>query len=197
MTVDASTVTENATAPVLIVRSMTLTLEIRPVTPDDAGRLIDLVDRCSDGARYLRFHAAKPRLRVPEAEYLAAVDGRARVALVATGTEDGEERIVADARFDVVGDGDAEAALLLRDDVTNRGLGTLLLDRLLEVAAGLGIRRILLDILPENRAMLALAHRVGAQPVACCPERLTPPMSGGHPPAPGGRSVLYAVEVTR
>jgi acetyltransferase len=180
MTVDASTVTENATGPVLIVRSMTLTLEIRPVTPDDAGRLIDLVDRCSDGARYFRFHAAKPRLRAPEAEYLAAVDGRARVALVATGTEDGDERIVADARFDVVGDGDAEAALLLRDDVTNRGLGTLLLDRLLELAAGLEIRRILLDILPENRAMLALAHRVGAQPVAF-----------------DGRSVLYAVEVTR
>jgi acetyltransferase len=101
------------------------------------------------------------------------------VALAATAVEDGEERIVADARFDVIGDGDAEAALLLRDDVTNRGLGTLLLDRLLEMAAGLGLRRLLLDILPENRAMLALARRVGAQAVAF-----------------DGRSVLYAVSVT-
>jgi hypothetical protein len=39
---------------------------------------------------------------------------------------------------------------------------------------------VLLDILPENQAMLALARRVGAEPVAF-----------------DGRSVLYAVEVTQ
>jgi acetyltransferase len=159
---------------------MALTLQIRPVRADDAGRLVDLHNRCSEQARYFRFHAAKPRLRAVEAEYLAAVDGAARVALAATTTEDGEERIVADARFDLVGDGDAEAALLLRDDVTGRGLGTLLLDRLLERAAELGVRRVLLDILSENKAMLALARRVGAEPIAF-----------------DGRSVLYAVEVTK
>ena len=159
---------------------MTRTLQIRPVRTDDAGRLVDLHARCSDDARYFRFHAAKPRLRAAEAEYLAGADGRARVALAATVTEEGEERIVADARFDVVGDGDAEAALLIRDDMTGRGLGTLLLNRLLELAGGRGVRRVLLDILPENRAMLALARRVGGEPVAF-----------------DGRSVLYAVEVTR
>ena len=159
---------------------MTLTLQIRPVRADDAERLIDLHARCSEEARYFRFHAAKPRLRAAEASYLAAVDGRARVALAATAVEDGEERIVADARFDLVGDGDAEAALLLRDDVTGRGLGTLLLNRLFELASGLGVRRILLDILPENRAMLALARRAGAEPVGF-----------------DGRSVLYAVAVAR
>jgi GNAT superfamily N-acetyltransferase len=161
---------------------MTPTIQIRSIQADDAVRLVELHGRCSDEARYFRFHAAKPRLRAAEAEYLAAVDDRAGVALVATTVEGGEERIVADARFDVVGDGggDAEAALLLRDDVTNRGLGTLLLDRLVELAAGAGVRRLLLDILPENRPMLALARRVGAEPVAF-----------------DGRSVLYAVSVTR
>jgi RimJ/RimL family protein N-acetyltransferase len=159
---------------------MAVTLQIRPVQPGDAQRLIDLHARCSEQARYFRFHAAKPRLRAAEAEYLAAADGEGRVALAAVTVEGDEECIVADARFDLVGDGDAEAALLLRDDVSGRGLGTLLLDRLLERAAGLGVRRLLLDILPENRAMLALARRVGAEPVAF-----------------DGRSVLYAVEVTR
>src|SRR5688572_27130461 len=116
--------------------TMTLTIQIRSIQADDAARLVELHGRCSDQARYFRFHAAKPRLRAAEAEYLAAVDDRAGVALVATTVEGGEERIVADARFDLVGDGDAEAALLLRDDVTNRGLGTLLLDRLVELATG-------------------------------------------------------------
>jgi hypothetical protein len=39
---------------------------------------------------------------------------------------------------------------------------------------------VLLDILPENKAMLALARRVGAEPAGF-----------------DGRSVLYAVEVSR
>jgi RimJ/RimL family protein N-acetyltransferase len=159
---------------------MKLTIQIRPISPDDAERLVELHDRCSDDARYFRFHAAKPRLRACEAEYLAGVGSRAGAALVATAVEDGEERIVADARFDIVGDGDAEAAVLLRDDVTGQGLGTVLVDRLLELAADAGLRRVLFDILPENRAMLALARRVGAQPIAF-----------------DGRSVLYAVEVTQ
>lgn len=159
---------------------MTATLQIRPVRADDAQRLVDLHARCSEEARYFRFHAAKPRLRAAEAEYLAGADGQARVALAATVTEDGEERIVADARFDIVGGGDAEAALLIQDDMTGRGLGTLLLDRLLGLAADHGVSRVLLDILPENRAMLALARRAGGEAVGF-----------------DGCSVLYAVEVHR
>ena len=155
-------------------------LQIRPVTATDAGGLVELHSRCSQQAQYFRFHAAKPRLRPAEAGYLAAVDGRARVALAATVVEDGTERIVADARFDLVGDGDAEAALLVRDDCAGQGLGSRLLGRLLELAAGLGVRRLLLDILADNTAMLALARRVGAEPVAF-----------------DGRSVLYAVSTVR
>jgi len=157
-----------------------LELQIRPVIADDADRLVDLCARCSDDARYFRFHAAKPRLRAAEATWLAAADGRARVALAATVVEDGEERIVADVRFDLVGDGDAEAAVLVRDDMAGRGLGRLLLERLLALAAGGGVRRVLFDILPENTAMLALARRLGASPVGF-----------------DGRSVLYGVEVAR
>lgn len=155
-------------------------LRIRPITRADAQRLSELHSGCSDEARYFRFHAHKPRLRAAEADYLAAVDGQSRVALAATVIEDGEERIVADARFDVIGGGDAEAALLVRDDMTGQGLGRQLLGRLLEAAAGVGVRRMLLDILPENRAMLALARRMGGEPVGFA-----------------GRSLLYAVSTAR
>src|SRR4051794_27276408 len=142
-------------------RSITL----RPVTPADAGGLMDLHARCSERARYFRFHAAKPRLRPAEAEYLAAADGEARVAFVATIGDGADEYIVADGRFDFVGDGDAEAALLVQDEVQGLGLGATLLGQLLAVAGGIGVRRVLLDILPENRPMLALAARFDAEPI--------------------------------
>src|SRR5882724_5765068 len=85
VTVAPSTVRESEASAVPNVPSigtrrggtMALTLQIRPVRSDDAVRLVDLHNRCSDQARYFRFHAAKPRLRAVEAEYLAAVDGEA------------------------------------------------------------------------------------------------------------------------
>lgn len=162
------------------LRDRLIECHIRPVTSHDAARLVDLHDRCSPDTRYLRYHSPKPRLRAAEAAYLAGVDGERRVALVVTAIEDGEERIVGDARFDLIGDGDAEAALLLRDDVQGAGLGGLLFQRLLEVASGLDVRRIVLEILPHNRPMLALAARFGAQPLSF-----------------DGQSVRYALEVTR
>jgi RimJ/RimL family protein N-acetyltransferase len=156
-----------------------LDCHIRPITSHDAARLVDLHHRCSPGTRYFRYHSPKPRLRTAEAVYLAGVDGARRVALVATAIEDGEERVIGDARFDLIGAGDAEAALLLRDDVQGAGLGSLLFRRLLHVAREQGVRRIVLDILPQNRPMLALAARFGA-----------------HPLSFDGQSVRYVLEVT-
>jgi L-amino acid N-acyltransferase YncA len=64
--------------------------------------------------------------------------------------------------------------------VQGAGLGRLLFQRLVDAARQLGVRRILLEILPENRPMLALAGRFGAEPVSF-----------------DGQAVRYALEVTR
>jgi GNAT superfamily N-acetyltransferase len=134
---------------------------IRPITPDDAADLDDLYAGCSDQSRYQRLHSCRRRLRNGEAEYLAGADGRTRIALVAT--VDG--RLVADARAEPLGGGDVEAALLVHDDLHRGGLGRALLARLIDRAAAAGYRRMLLHVLPENRAMVGLAGRFGATPV--------------------------------
>ena len=153
-------------------------VSIRPVAPADAAGLGELYARCSDDSRFFRFHAGKPGLRRAEAEYLAGSDGAGRVALVATISEKGEERIVADARFDAVVPGDVEAALLVRDDFQGVGLGGVLLQHLVGVAASLGHRRLVLDILAGNHRMVALARRLGARYAG-----------------PAGHSMLFAVEL--
>lgn len=176
--INSRTAAAPAAAPAEVTLRDGRCVALRPVEPGDAVRLVDLHHRCSDDSRYYRFHSPKPRLRPAEAEYLAASDGDARVALVATVVEDGEERIVADARFDAVGSATAEAALLVRDDFQSAGLGRLLLERLVDVAAALGHRRLLLEILGENRRMQRLARGIGARSTG-----------------PTGRSMLYAVEL--
>lgn len=159
-------------------------VRIRPIRPDDADGLVDLFARCTDRSRYLRFHSWKRRLRTSEAQYLAGCDGRRRIALVATVPDSGQERIVADVRLEPLDDGDAEAALLVRDDLQGCGLGGALLARLLAEAAAGGRRRLILEILPENRAMVGLAGRFGATPLSSDGRSVrfalpVPPQSGG------------------
>ncbi len=59
----------------------------------------------------------------------------------------------------------AEFGLLVRSDLQGRGLGTVLMERLLDYARAHGIGRLEGLILRENRVMLELAARMGFTPV--------------------------------
>lgn len=136
---------------------------LRPIRSEDADLLIDLHNRTSPETQYLRFFGAKPRLTRAEAEYLAGVDYDLRFAIVATADEDGEEHIVAVGRFDIVEPATAEAAVVVRDDYQRQGLGTALLERMVEVARGRGVRTFAGEILAENERMIRLLRNNGLE----------------------------------
>lgn len=132
---------------------------LRPIRPEDADGLIDFHDNLSVESRYFRFFGPKPTLSRKEAEYLAGVDFTDRFAIVALSTDD--DRIVAVGRFDVVAPATAEPAIVVRDDYQKTGLGTAILERMLEVARGRGIRQFAGEVLGENEPMLALLRQNG------------------------------------
>jgi GNAT superfamily N-acetyltransferase len=137
-------------------------LTVRPIRREDADLLIEFHERLSPQSRYLRFFSPVPHLSAKKAEYLAGVDFVDRFALVATADEDGAERIVAVARFDVAPDDVvAEMALVVRDDYQGVGIGTAVFARLLEMARARGIRRLTGSVLAENRRMLQLLRNHG------------------------------------
>jgi GNAT superfamily N-acetyltransferase len=113
-------------------------------------------ERLSPESRYRRFFVAKHTLSDAELTYLTDVDGFDHLAIVATtrlpdGTEDGLgiARIVrSKADPDV-----AEAAITVVDDWQNKGLGTLLLLRLVAAARERGIRRFESRALADNTAL--------------------------------------------
>ena len=55
----------------------------------------------------------------------------------------------------------AEFAIVVRDDVVGRGLGTLLMRKIMTYATSCGIREIFGDVLPENETMLSIRRRLG------------------------------------
>jgi RimJ/RimL family protein N-acetyltransferase len=139
-------------------------LHIRAIRPDDKRALVDLFERLSPKTIYFRFHGAKKRLSRKELVYLTELDFHRRAALVAVLGDQAEQRIVAVGRYAVArrrADDRAEVALTVEDAEQGRGIGTLLLQHLIDVACNEGIEKLDAYVLSENVRMLELFRRSG------------------------------------
>jgi len=118
-------------------------VELRPIRPDDAPRLQETFSHLSPQTIYMRFLSAAKGLSDAQARTLAEVDYRTRMAIVGTIQEEGQERIIVVARYGILEpeeDRVAEAAIVVRDDYQQRGLGKIAMHRLARYAQKQGIR---------------------------------------------------------
>ncbi len=130
---------------------------IRPVRPSDKRAIASAFDRLSPESRYRRFFAPLTRLSERDLAYLTEVDHHDHEALVAYDARSGEP--IGVARFVRWAEpAEAEVALTVVDHWQGRGVGTALLERLVERAREEGIQRFLALIVGENRRALDLAR---------------------------------------
>ena len=135
-------------------------IHLRPIRPDDEERLISFHDHLSRQTAYQRFFNVVLHLPRATAHFLANVDYRRRLALVAEHGEGSCRTLVGIARYDCTGEGEiAEIAFVISDDWQNRGLGTILLEALLSAAAERGIDRFRAYVLASNGRMLDMLTR--------------------------------------
>lgn len=133
-------------------------VELLPMQPSDAERLLRFHHRLSRETTRGRFFSVHPELSISELHRFTHVDHVDREAIIAVA--DGE--IVAVARFDrVPGEADAEVAFVVADTWQGRGLGGTLLARLVSRARELGVDRFVAQTLPYNRRMLAVFRHAG------------------------------------
>jgi acetyltransferase len=136
-----------------------LDLILRPVRPQDAIAIQDLIARSEADDVRLRFGSSLHRLSDPVARRLSQIDYDREMALVAE-TPDGSilgvARLVGDPRGET-----AEFALMVRSDRRNRGLGRRLLADLLAYAAGRGLQEVWGEIGITNARMLGMADALG------------------------------------
>ncbi|MFC1442120.1 GNAT family N-acetyltransferase [Streptacidiphilus sp. N1-10] len=133
------------------------TARIRPLTPDDAGRLVAFYTEVSDRSKYFRFFAPYPRLSDRDVRRFTHHDYVNRVGLAVLVRDE----IIATVRFDRIdGTGrpaengtDAEVAFLVQDAHQGRGVASALLEHIAAVARERGIRRFIAEVLPDNRKM--------------------------------------------
>ncbi|MBQ0985518.1 GNAT family N-acetyltransferase [Streptomyces sp. F63] len=142
------------------------TAHIRPITEDDAQRLVDFYEQVSDESKYYRFFAPYPRLsdrdvhRFTHHDYvdrvgLAAVVGGEFIATVRY------DRIDATGRPASAPADEAEVAFLVQDAHQGRGLASALLEHIAAVARERGIRRFAAEVLPANTKMIKVFTDAG------------------------------------
>jgi len=138
-------------------------LRVRSMRHDDRQALKDLFARCSPESIRFRFLQQVKELTEDLLDRLTDVDGLRHVALVVAQGAGRDERIVAVGRYQTsANDPDvAEVSFLVEDAMQRRGIGTLLLDALAEMARERGVKRFSADVLADNRQMLSVFRKAG------------------------------------
>ncbi|WP_369262855.1 GNAT family N-acetyltransferase [Streptomyces sp. R35] len=144
------------------------TARIRPITVDDAERLVSFYEQVSDESKYYRFFAPYPRLSAKDVHRFTHHDFVDRVGLAAT--VGGE--FIATVRYDRINaDGlpasapadEAEVAFLVQDAHQGRGVASALLEHIAAVARERDIRRFAAEVLPANTKMIKVFTDAGYQ----------------------------------
>ena len=136
---------------------------VRPLLASDRDGYLDAFERISAESRYRRFLGPKPRLSPAEVHYFTQVDHHDHEALIAldpaTGRGLGVARFIRDRTHPEI----ADTAITVVDAAQGRGLGGVLLGRLIERGREEGVEVFLADVMPDNRPMLRLLTHRGAR----------------------------------
>lgn len=133
---------------------------VRPVRITDEEALQRLFYELSDESTYKRFLHYKRAHHHEEMQALVDLDYEASMALVACLPDDGA--IVGMSRYDVdPATRLAEIAFVVRDDWQCRGIGTLLLRRMADIARDRDVAGFEATVLASNKPMLLVFHHSG------------------------------------
>lgn len=149
------------------------TYHIRPIRPEDEPALVEFHKSLSEESVYLRYAnmmKLSQRVAHERLSHLCFIDYDREMALVAESIGgNGAERppIVGIGRLTKIGGtNDGEFALIVSDAHQGRGLGTEILQRLVQIGEDEKLDRITADVLRENMGMKLVCEKVGFHPVA-------------------------------
>ena len=138
-------------------------LVIRPIRPEDEPQHRAFIERLSPGDLRLRFFSSRRELPRSEIARLTQIDYAREMAFIAVQTgDDGVPHTLGVVR--ALSDPDnieAEFAIIVRSDQQSRGLGAVLLRKMVDYLKSRGTQRMVAIVRSDNRAMLELADSVG------------------------------------
>lgn len=140
---------------------------VRHIHDEDNSLLEAMFYRLSPETRWRRFFVPLENIdpqQVKEgAIRLSHIDPQRDVALLALIQEAEGPAVVAVARYAHIPDHEqtVESSIVIRDDYQHSGLGSQLLDLLVQTALAHGVHHMIMLTHADNAGMIALAHRLG------------------------------------
>jgi acetyltransferase len=142
---------------------------LRPIKPTDGPLLLNFFKSLSRSTIYFRFLTHLEKLQPEMLKQLVEIDYETHFALAAILVVDTKESIIGTCRYIVGQNSDhAELTVVLRDDWQRKGLGKLIVTRVVNIARSKGLAsiEILLDSRNEGmkRVFASLGYPVSHEP---------------------------------
>jgi acyl-CoA hydrolase/RimJ/RimL family protein N-acetyltransferase len=139
-----------------------LDILLRPVRISDEPLLKDLFYSLSDNSIFRRFMSVRKDMPHERLQEFVVIDYTNEMVILATMGEEDEERVVGVGQFGIdEKTHTAEVALVIRDELQGKGVGTELLTYLTYLARKQGLLGFTAEVLVENTPMLSLFERMG------------------------------------
>lgn len=135
-------------------------LLLRPIRPDDESRHLAFLERLDPEDIRMRIFTSRRSIERSELARLTQIDYEREMAFIACapGADGAPETLGAVRAVTDPDNRDAEFGIIVRSDLKRRGLGRLLLDKMVRYCRGRGTQCLGGDVLAVNSGMLELAR---------------------------------------
>ncbi|MBV1774244.1 GNAT family N-acetyltransferase [Burkholderiaceae bacterium DAT-1] len=137
-------------------------MQLRHIAPSDSILMGAFIARLSYASRYFRFGDGDFSASRPQLDALCTPDPDQVTHFVMTCDRDGSLRVMASARYVIDSETQTgEVAVLISDDWHGMGVGSIMMQALIDSARSRGLRGLLARCLRSNDRMIRLAVRHG------------------------------------
>ncbi|AVX02423.1 bifunctional acetate--CoA ligase family protein/GNAT family N-acetyltransferase [Vibrio vulnificus] len=135
---------------------------LRPILPEDEPSHAEFINNVSKEDLYKRFFSDVGEFNHEALANLTQIDYDREMAFVAVSFSSGEAKIIGVARALINPENtEAEFAILIRSDLKGKGLGKVLMNKIIDYCRQKGTKKMTGMTMPTNRGMLTLAQKLG------------------------------------
>ncbi len=135
---------------------------LRPIRPEDEPMWLEMFQNFSEESiRYRFFEMLRDTPHEVRVRY-CNIDYDREIAIVAEAVENGKKLLLGVTRLSIEPDGKSgEIAFIVGDNWQGQGLGTKMVDYVLEIAKEMGVENVFCIMLPDNYRALSLTKKMG------------------------------------
>lgn len=139
-----------------------ISVRFRPVRATDEGMMREHFYGASKKTTYYRFHGQIQTMRHRDAQHYCNIDYKQDMVLIGVIQDEGHQHIIAVAQYSADPASNlAECAFVVKDQYQNKGIGTYMLNRLIEISRACGVKGFTAEVIFGNQAMLHVFHKCG------------------------------------